>query len=149
MNESTRVVEESRENIGAGVMRRNMFGPVGGGARGRRAVDGWRDDPPYHYPVFILTHYPRDPMEMDGGTTYHFVADGIASALEQAREAAGGKDVMLWGGAQDARQYLAAGLLDELKLHVVPVVLATGSRSLRRPRGRGGPAGAARRGRGA
>jgi hypothetical protein len=92
MNESTRVVEESRENIGAGVMRRNMFGPVGGGTQVDEQWTGWwGDDPPYHYPVFILTHYPRSPMEMDGGTTYHCVADGIASALEQAREAAGGK----------------------------------------------------------
>jgi dihydrofolate reductase len=82
----------------------------------------WGEDPPYRYAVFILTHYPRDPMEMDGGTT-----DGIASALEEAREAAGDKDVMLWGGAQVARQYLAAGLLDELELHVVPVLLGDGA----------------------
>jgi dihydrofolate reductase len=78
--------------------------------------------------VFILTHHPRDPVEMEGGTTYHFVTDGIESALEQARKAASGKDVMLWGGADVARQYLAAGLLDELELHVVPVVLGGGAR---------------------
>jgi dihydrofolate reductase len=78
--------------------------------------------------VFILTHHPRDPVEMKGGTTFHFVTDGIESALEQAREAAGGKDVMLWGGAQVANQYLAAGLLDELELHVVPVLLGDGAR---------------------
>src|SRR2546428_13560257 len=77
----------------------------------------WGDNPPYHYPVFILTHYPRDPVEMEGGTTFHFVTDGIESALEQAREAAGGKDVMLWGGAHVVQQYLASGLLDELELH--------------------------------
>jgi dihydrofolate reductase len=78
--------------------------------------------------VFILTHHPRDPVEMEGGTTFHFVTDGIESALEQAREAAGGKDVRLWGGADVARQYLAAGLLDELELHVVPVLLGDGAR---------------------
>jgi dihydrofolate reductase len=78
--------------------------------------------------VFILTHHPRDPVEMEGATTFHFVTDGIESALEQAREAAGGKDVRLWGGADVARQYLAAGLLDELELHVVPVVLGDGAR---------------------
>jgi dihydrofolate reductase len=78
--------------------------------------------------VFILTHHPRDPVVMEGGTTFHFVTDGIESALDQAREAAGGKDVMLWGGGQVAQQYLAAGLLDELELHVVPVVLGDGAR---------------------
>src|SRR2546429_4510257 len=124
VNESARIVEESRENIGAGVMGRNMFGPVHGGAWGDEQWTGWwGDDPPYHYPVFILTHHPRDPVEMEGGTTFHFVTDGIESALEQAREDAGGKDVMLWGGAHVAQQYLAAGLLDERELHVVPVVL--------------------------
>jgi dihydrofolate reductase len=78
--------------------------------------------------VFILTHHPRDPLEMEGGTTFHFVTDGIESALEQARDAAGGKDVMLWGGAQVANQYLAAGLLDELELHIVPALLGDGAR---------------------
>src|ERR1700704_1357149 len=122
VNESARIVEESRENIGAAVMGRNMFGPVRGGAWGDEQWTGWwGDNPPYHYPVFILTHYPRDPVEMEGGTTFHFVTDGIESALEQAREAAGGKDVMLWGGAQVAQQYLAAGLFEKLELHIVPV----------------------------
>src|SRR5436190_2139764 len=129
VNESARIVEESRENIGAGVMGRNMFGPVHGGAWGDEQWTGWwGDDPPYHYPVFILTHHPRDPVEMEGGTTFHFVTDGIESALEQARQAAAGEDVMLWGGADVARQYLAAGLLDELELHIVPVVLGDGAR---------------------
>jgi dihydrofolate reductase len=106
-----------------------MFGPVGGGAWGDERWTGWwGEDPPYHYPVFILTHHPRDPVEMNGGTVYHFVTDGIESALEQARNAAGGKDVMLWGGAQVTNQYLAAGLLDELELHVVPVLLGGGAR---------------------
>jgi dihydrofolate reductase len=95
-------------------MGRNMFGPVRGGASGDEQWTGWwGDDPPYHNPVFILTHHPRNPVEMEGGTTFHFVTDGIESALEQAREAAGGKDVMLSGGAQVAQQYLAVGLLDE------------------------------------
>jgi dihydrofolate reductase len=129
VNESARIVEQSRENIGAGVMGRNMFGPVGGGPWVDDLWTGWwGDDPPYHYPVFILTHHPRDPVQMKGETTFHFVTDGIESALEQARDAAGGKDVMLWGGAQVANQYLAAGLLDELELHVVPVLLGGGAR---------------------
>src|SRR5207244_12918490 len=129
VNESARIVEESRENIGAGVMGRNMFAPFHGGAWVCEQWTGWWGyDPPYHYPVFILTHHPRDPVEMEGGTTFHFGTDGIESALEQAREAAGGKDVMLWGGAHVARQYLAAGLLDELELHVVPVLLGDGAR---------------------
>ena len=78
--------------------------------------------------MFILTHHPRDPLEMEGGTTFHFVTDGPESALEQAREAAGGKDVGLWGGGQTVQQYLTAGLLDELELHVVPVLLGDGAR---------------------
>ena len=129
VNESTRILEESVENIGAAVMGRNMFGPPRGGAWGDEPWKGWwGDNPPYHYPVFIVTHHPRDPVEMEGGTTFHFVTDGIESALEQAREAAGGKDVMLWGGGQIIGQYLAAGLLDELELHVVPLLLGDGSR---------------------
>lgn len=131
VNESTPIVEESRENIGAGVMGRNMFGPAGGGAWGDGRWTGWwGDNPPYHYPVFVLTHHPREPLEMEGGTTFHFVTDGIESALEQAKKAAGGRDVMLWGGGDVARQYLAAGLLDELELHVVPILLGGGSRLL-------------------
>src|SRR5882762_505827 len=122
------IAEQGFAGIGAWILGRNMFGPI----RGPWPDDAWKgwwgDAPPYHYPVFILTHYPRDPVEMEGGTTFHFVTDGIESALEQAREAAGGKDVMLWGGAQVAQQYLAAGLLDELELHVVPVVLGDGAR---------------------
>src|SRR4051794_18544025 len=124
VNESTPIMEESRANTGAGVMGRNMFGPIGGGDWGDGQWKGWwGDDPPYHYDVFIVTHHARERVEMEGGTTYHFVTDGIESALERAREAAGGKDVMLWGGAQTVNQYLAAGLLDELELHVTPVLL--------------------------
>jgi dihydrofolate reductase len=131
VNESARVVEESREKIGAGVMGRNMFGPIAGGPWGDEQWTGWwGDDPPYHYPVFILTHHPRDPVEMKGGTTFHFITDGIESALEQATVAADGKDVMLWGGAQVVNQYLAAGLLNELELHVVPILLGDGARLL-------------------
>lgn len=129
VNESSRIIEESRENVGAGVMGRNMFGPAPGGASsGEQWTGWWGENPPYHYPVFILTHHPRDPVEMEGGTTFHFVTDGIESALAQARDAAGPKDIMLWGGARAAQQYLAAGLLDELELHVVPVVLGAGAR---------------------
>lgn len=129
VNESTRIMEETRENVGAGVMGRNMFGPVGGGDWGDGQWKGWwGDDPPYHNDVFILTHYPRDPVEMEGGTTYHFVTDGIERALEQASEAANGRDVRLWGGAQAIQQYMAAGLLDELELHVVSVLLGDGER---------------------
>jgi dihydrofolate reductase len=128
-NASARIIEESRENIGAGLMGRNMFGPIGGGPwAGEEWKGWWGEDPPYHYPVFILTHYPRDPVEMKGGTTYHFITDGIESALGQARHAAGDKDVVLWGGAQVINQYLAAGLLNELELHVVPVLLGDGAR---------------------
>jgi dihydrofolate reductase len=131
VNESTRVMEETAGNIGAGVMGRNMFGPPDGGDWGDEEWKGWwGDDPPYHNDVFILTHHPRDPVEMEGGTTYHFVTDGIESAHERAREAAGGKDVKVWGGAQAIQQSLAAGLLDELELHVVPVLLGGGARLL-------------------
>jgi dihydrofolate reductase len=129
VNESAGIVEESRANVGAAVMGRNMFGPIGGGPWGDEQWTGWwGDDPPYHYPVFVLTHHPRDPVEMTGGTTFHFVTDGIESALDQARDAAAGRDIMLWGGAQVINQYLAAGLLDELELHVVPVFLGGGAR---------------------
>ncbi len=129
VNASDRVVEEVRENIGAAVMGRNMFGPIGGGPWVDEDWKGWwGDNPPYHYPVYVVTHHRRDPVEMAGGTTYHFVTDGIESALKQAKEAAGGKDVMLWGGGDVIGQYLAAGLLDELELHVVPILLGAGSR---------------------
>jgi dihydrofolate reductase len=129
VNESTRIMEETLEYIGAGVMGRNMFGPIGGGDWGSGQWKGWwGDDPPYHNDVFILTHYARDPVEMQGDTTYHFVTEGIERALELAKEAANGRDVRLWGGAQAIQQYMAAGLLDELELHVVPVLLGGGER---------------------
>jgi len=106
-----------------------MFG--GEGPWGDDPWQGWwGDDPPLHMPVFIVTHHPREPVAKEGGTTYTFVTDGIESALEQAREAAGGKDVSLAGGANIAQQYLRAGLVDELTLHVVPVILGAGARLL-------------------
>ena len=129
VNESARIFEDSRQNVGAGVMGRNMFGPVGGGSwSGEEWTGWWGEDPPYHYPVFILTHHARDPVEMKGGTTFHFITDGVESALQQAKKAAGDADVMLWGGAQVINEYLAAGLLDELELHVAPVLLGDGAR---------------------
>jgi dihydrofolate reductase len=129
VNESSQVVEETIANIGAGVMGRNMFGPAGGGDWGDGEWTGWwGDDPPYHNDVYVLTHHPREPVAMEGGTTFHFVTDGIERALERAKESAEGRDVRLWGGADVINQYLAAGLLDELELHIVPVLLGGGAR---------------------
>ncbi len=109
------------------VMGRNMFGPVRG--EWDREWNGWwGDDPPFHAPVFVLTHHPRDPQPMNGGTTFHFVTDGIESALTQAREVAGHGDVSIQGGATTINQYLAAGLIDELRLHIVPFTLGAGTR---------------------
>ena len=131
VNASTQVVEETTANVGAGLMGRNMFGPVQGGGWGDGSWRGWwGDNPPFHYPVFVLTHHEREPLEMEGGTTFTFVTDGIESALEQAREAAGAKDVVINGGAEVAQQYLAAGLVDEFELGVVPIVLGGGTRLL-------------------
>ena len=123
------VAEEVAQGIGAYIMGRNMFGP-GRGAWDLEWRGWWGEDPPYHTPVYVLTNHEREPLQMDGGTTFHFVTDGIASALEQARAAAGDKDVSIAGGASAVRQYLAAGLLDELYLHIVPVVLGAGERLL-------------------
>jgi dihydrofolate reductase len=130
VNESTPVVEESLENVGATVMGRNMFGG-GEGPWGDEPWNGWwGEDPPFHHPVFVLTHHAREPLEMQGGTSFTFVTDGIESALEQAKQAAGGKDVSLAGGADVAQQYLAAGLIDEMQISVVPVLLGGGTRLL-------------------
>ena len=127
VNESKNVVERSLENIGATVMGRNMFG--GEGAWGDDPWEGWwGEDPPFHTPVFVVTHYPRPPVAKRGGTTFTFVTDGVESALEQARLAAGGKDVALGGGANIAQQYLSAGLIDEMEIHLVPVLLGGGAR---------------------
>jgi dihydrofolate reductase len=115
--------------VGAYVMGRNMFSP----GRGEWDLDWrgwWGEEPPYHVPVFVLTHHPREPLEMDGGTTFRFVTDGIESALDQARSAAGDGSVTIAGGASTVQQYLAAGLLDELHLHVAPMLLGRGERLL-------------------
>ena len=128
-NESSEVLKRATEGIAATVMGRNMFGGHPGPWDADQPWTGWwGDDPPFHHPVFVVTHHERDPLEMEGGTTFHFVTDGIESALDQAREAAGDEDVALAGGAQIAQQYLAAGLLDELVLHVVPIFLGDGER---------------------
>ncbi len=128
VNASSEFVEQSLANIGASVMGRNMFGG-GPGPWGETPWEGWwGDDPPFHTPVFVVTHHAREPLEKEGGTTFYFVTDGISSALEQAKTAAGGKDVSLGGGADTAQQYLAAGLMDELQLNVVPVLLGDGTR---------------------
>jgi dihydrofolate reductase len=129
VSESTPVIEESLTNIGATVMGRNMFGGHPGPWDPRRPWNGWwGDNPPYHHPVFVLTHHARQPLEMNGGTTFNFVTDGIESALEQARYAARGKDVSLAGGASAAQQYLAAGLVDEMEISLVPTLLGGGER---------------------
>jgi dihydrofolate reductase len=128
-NADSEVVEELTANVGAYVMGRKMFG--GGDGPWDESWRGWwGEDPPFHTPVFVLTHHARDPLPLEGGTTFHFVTDGIASALEQARAAAGGKDVAIAGGAQTVQQFLAAGLLDELYLHIAPVILGGGERLL-------------------
>ena len=129
VNESSRVVEESVANIGATIMGRNMFGGHPGPWNASAPWTGWWDDnPPFHHPVFVLTHYARAPLVLDGGTTFTFVTDGIQSALDQARRAAGGKDVSLAGGAKAAQQYLAAGLVDEMEINLVPTLLGGGER---------------------
>jgi dihydrofolate reductase len=112
---------------GAFVMGRNMFGP-GRGDWDLEWRGWWGEEPPYRAPVFVLTHHEREPLEMQGGTTFTFVTDGIESALAKGREAAGEKDVAIAGGAHAVRQYLAAGLIDELRLHIAPVILGAGER---------------------
>jgi dihydrofolate reductase len=112
---------------GAYIMGRNMFG-AGRGEWDESWTGWWGDDPPYHAPVYVLTHHARESVQMEGGTTFHFVTDGIESALERARADAGELDVSIGGGASTVQQYLAAGLLDELHLHVAPVFLGSGER---------------------
>ncbi len=109
------------------IMGRNMFGPVRG-EWDRDWKGWWGDNPPYHGPVFVLTHHPRDPQPMDGGTTFHFVTDGIEAALERARDAADGGDISIHGGATTVNQYLAAGHIDEMRLHIAPYTLGAGTR---------------------
>lgn len=128
--DSTIVAELSANpNVGAHVMGRNMFAP----GRGPWDLDWkgwWGPNPPYHHPTFVLTHFARPPLEMEGGTTFYFVTDGLESAMRQAREAAGAKDVQIAGGASTVRQFLRAGHINELNLHLTPVILGSGERLL-------------------
>lgn len=116
------------ENIGAWVLGRNMFGPIRGPWPDMNWKGWWGDNPPYHVPVFILTHHARPPVEMEGNTTFHFVTGGISEALDRAREAAGSKDVRIGGGANTIQQYLRAGLIDEIHVAISPVLLGSGER---------------------
>lgn len=118
------------ENIGAWILGRNMFGPVRGAWPDNNWKGWWGDNPPYHTPVYVLTHYARDPVEMEGGTTFYFVTDGIHAALDRAREAAGDLDIRIGGGVNVIRQYLQAGLIDEIHLAVSPVLLGSGEHLL-------------------
>ncbi len=114
--------------IGATIMGRNMFGPVRGPWGDEEWTGWWGDEPPYHHPVFVLTHHPRPPIPMAGGTTFHFVDEGIEVALERAREAAGDDDVRIGGGSATIQQYLRAGLIDDLHVAIVPILLGGGER---------------------
>jgi dihydrofolate reductase len=125
---SSAVVEEANANVGAEIMGRGKFGPATRGSWGDDPWRGWwGDEPPFHKPVFVITHHDREPLVLSD-TTFTFVTDGIEPALERAREAAGDRDVFIGGGADVINQYLAAGLVDELELHVVPIILGGGSR---------------------
>ena len=128
-NEDSQVLQEAFGRSGATIMGRRMFsGGEGPWEDDPNADAWWGDEPPFRHPVFVLTHHPREPLAMKGGTTFTFVSDGIHSALEQARQAADGKDVMIGGGATVAQQFLRAGLVDEVHLHVAPVLLGEGVR---------------------
>lgn len=116
------------QNIGAWILGRNMFGPIRGPWPNEDWKGWWGDNPPYHFPVFVLTHHARAPLEMEGDTTFHFVTGGIHEALDRAREAANGKDVRIGGGSNTIQQYLRAGLIDELHLAIAPVLLGEGER---------------------
>jgi dihydrofolate reductase len=135
-NRDSEIVAETLNRTGATIMGRRMFSGGRGPWEDDPNADGWwGDNPPFHHRVFVLTHHAREPVHMDGGTTFTFVTDGIGSALDQARAAAGDKDVAIGGGARVAQQYLAAGLMDELQLHVVPVFLGAGERLFEHPGG--------------
>jgi dihydrofolate reductase len=121
-----RFAAQAFDNIGAWILGRNMFGPVRGPWLDDTWKGWWGDEPPYHVPVFVLTHHARPPLEMAGGTTFHFVTDGIHGALARAKEAAGSKDIRIGGGVATIRQYLAAGLIDDLHLALRPVFLGAG-----------------------
>ncbi len=128
VNASSAVAEERFANIGATIMGRNMFGPIRGPWPDESWRGWWGENPPFHHPVFVLTHHPREALEMAGGTTFHFVSDGIESALAQATDAAQGQDVSLPGGASVVNQYLAAGLVDQIDVSIVPLILGAGER---------------------
>jgi dihydrofolate reductase len=122
------IAAQSFENVGAWILGRNMFGPVRGSWKDDSWKGWWGDNPPYHTPVFVLTHHARPPLTMEGGTTFHFVTDGVESALKQAKGAANGKDVRIGGGVSVVRQYLAAGQIDEMHLAMSPVLLGEGEK---------------------
>ncbi|MEJ1240605.1 dihydrofolate reductase family protein [Chryseolinea sp. T2] len=122
--------ERSFDNVGAWIMGRNMFGPVRGPWPDGEWKGWWGPNPPYHVPVFVLTHHAREPLTMEGGTVFHFVTDGIESALEQAKKAANGKDIRIGGGTSTVRQYLQAGHIDEMHLAFAPVFLGAGENLL-------------------
>ena len=129
VNESSAVFQESFANLGATIMGRNMFGGHPGPWDSANPWNGWwGENPPYHHPVFVLTHYPREKLVLEGGNSFTFVTDGIESALEQARDAAGERNISLAGGARAARQYLTAGLVDEMEINLAPVLLGSGER---------------------
>jgi dihydrofolate reductase len=119
---------QAMDNFGAFILGRNMFGPVRGPWQGNAWKGWWGDNPPYHAPTFVLTHYEHEPIVMEGGTTFHFVTGGIEEALALAQKAAGDKDVKIGGGVSTVRQYLRAGLIDSLHLALVPVLLGQGER---------------------
>ena len=129
-NVDDQYVARGIENMGAWILGRNMFGPERGLWQDFDWKGWWGDNPPYHVPVFVLTHHARPPLEMAGGTTFHFVTDGIAAALERAREAAGEKDIRVGGGVSTIRQYLTARLIDELHIAIAPVLLGSGEHLL-------------------
>jgi dihydrofolate reductase len=124
------IAEKSMENLGAWIMGRNMFGPVRGPWPDNTWKGWWGENPPYHVPVFVLTHHAREPITMKGGTTFHFVTDGIEAALEAAKKAANGKDIRIGGGVSTIRQYLQAGYIDELQLTFEPILLGSGEHLL-------------------
>ncbi|HEY9351488.1 MAG TPA: dihydrofolate reductase family protein [Acidothermales bacterium] len=126
-NQDADVLAEAMDTIGAEIMGRGMFGG-GPGPWDESWTGWWGDDPPFRMPVFVLTHHPHEPLQMQGGTTFTFVTDGIESALEQARAAAGGKDVGIGGGADVIQQYLRAGLVDKFQVHIAPILLGSGTR---------------------
>jgi dihydrofolate reductase len=129
VNESSRVAEESLANVGATIMGRHMFGGHPGPWSAGKPWNGWWGaNPPFHHPVFVLTHHARAPLELEGGTSFTFVTQGVEAARDAARRAAGGKDVSLAGGAKAAQQYLAAGLVDEMEISLVPILLGSGER---------------------